>query len=140
MRHAIDQQIPADNTAGMMLPESPHTLPAAELLGRLRVSSAYGLSDDEVKKRRKRFGANTITSRRAASAMRLLLHQFKSPVVYLLGGAAGLAFYFGELEEGSGERARAPHVDVDFTRDLEASPPEEWHREMAIASSATCFN
>jgi P-type Ca2+ transporter type 2C len=33
--------------------------------------------------------------------MRLLLHQFKSPVVYLLGGAAGLAFYFGELEEGS---------------------------------------
>src|SRR5262249_15897884 len=26
------------------------------------------------------------------------------------------------------ERARARHVDVDFTRDLEASPPEEWRR------------
>jgi Ca2+-transporting ATPase len=84
-----------------MLPESPHALPVAELLRRLCVSSTAGLSDDEIKKRQKRFGPNTITSRRAASAMRLLLHQFKSPVVYLLGAAAGLAFYFGELEEGS---------------------------------------
>ncbi|BCH31944.1 hypothetical protein MesoLjLc_38740 [Mesorhizobium sp. L-8-10] len=84
----------------MMLPETPHALPAAELLRRLLVSSADGLSDDEICKRRRRFGSNTISSRRAASVMRLLLHQFTSPVVYLLGGAAGLAFYFGELEEG----------------------------------------
>jgi hypothetical protein len=28
------------------------------------------------------------------------------------------------------ERARARHVDVDFTRDLEASPPEEWRLEI----------
>ena len=28
------------------------------------------------------------------------------------------------------ERARARHVDIDFTRDLEASPPEEWCREI----------
>jgi hypothetical protein len=28
------------------------------------------------------------------------------------------------------ERARARHVDVDFTRDLKASPPEEWRREI----------
>jgi hypothetical protein len=28
------------------------------------------------------------------------------------------------------ERARARHVDVDFTRELEASPPEEWRREI----------
>ncbi|EHK52650.1 hypothetical protein [Allomesorhizobium alhagi] len=28
------------------------------------------------------------------------------------------------------QRARARHVDVDFKRDLEASPPEEWRREI----------
>ena len=28
------------------------------------------------------------------------------------------------------QRARARHVNVDFTRDLEASPPEEWGREI----------
>src|SRR5262249_12431971 len=27
-------------------------------------------------------------------------------------------------------RARARHVDVDFTRDLDASPPEDWGREI----------
>jgi Ca2+-transporting ATPase len=44
--------------------------------------------------------ANTIVSRRKAIGVVLLLHQFQSPVVYLLGAAAALAFYFGELEEG----------------------------------------
>ncbi|MFD0645254.1 MULTISPECIES: cation-translocating P-type ATPase [unclassified Bradyrhizobium] len=73
----------------------------AELLAQLRVSSAEGLSEAEVSARRKHFGANTIASRRPAGVLRLLVHQFKSPVVYLLSGAAGLAFYFGELEEGS---------------------------------------
>ena len=28
------------------------------------------------------------------------------------------------------ERARARHVDVEFTRDLEAGPPEEWRQEI----------
>jgi hypothetical protein len=31
---------------------------------------------------------------------------------------------------GVRNRARARHVDVYFTRDLEASPPEEWGREI----------
>jgi P-type Ca2+ transporter type 2C len=122
MRHAIDQQIPAANGARTMLPESPHALPVGELLRRLWVSSADGLSDDEIKKRRKRFGPNTITSRRAASAMRLLLHQFKSPVVYLLSGAAGLAFYFGELEEGSAIVAvLAINALIGFVTELKAA-------------------
>jgi hypothetical protein len=28
------------------------------------------------------------------------------------------------------QRARARHVDVEFTRDLEANPPEEWRRDI----------
>lgn len=101
MMRAIETPTPPDNTTCIMLPVNPHALPSTELLLRLQVSGAEGLSDDEVNKRQKLFGSNTITSRRAASAVRLLLHQFYSAVVYLLGGAAGLAFYFGELDEGS---------------------------------------
>ncbi len=62
---------------------------------------AAGISEEEVKRRLRTFGPNTIVSRRRASALFLLLHQFRSPVVYLLSAAAGLAFYFGELEEGA---------------------------------------
>lgn len=28
------------------------------------------------------------------------------------------------------QRARARHIDIDFTRDLDAAPPEEWRREI----------
>ncbi len=109
-----------------MLPESPHALPVAELLWQLSVSVAEGLSDDEVNVRRKRFGPNTMTSRHATSAMDLLLHQFKSPVVYLLDGAAGLAFYFGELKEsGVIIAVLAINALIGFMTELEAARSTE---------------
>ncbi|TPQ35606.1 ATPase [Bradyrhizobium guangdongense] len=105
-----------------MLPESPHALPVADLLRQLRVSGAEGLSDTEINARRKRFGTNTITSRQATGVMRLLLHQFKSSVVYLLSCAAGLAFYFGELEEGSAIIAvLAINALIGFVTELRAA-------------------
>ncbi|WP_367401179.1 cation-translocating P-type ATPase [Bradyrhizobium sp. WYCCWR 13022] len=104
-----------------ILPEYPHALPVTELLSQLRVSGAEGLSETEVSARRKHFGANTIASRRPAGAMRLLLHQFRSPVVYLLSGAAGLALYFGELEEGSAIVAvLAINTLIGFVTELKA--------------------
>ncbi|HET9717982.1 MAG TPA: cation-transporting P-type ATPase, partial [Pseudolabrys sp.] len=122
MRHAIDQQSPAGSAAPVILPENPHALPVAEVLRRLQVFPAEGLSEAEVGERRKRFGPNLIGSRRTASAIGLLLHQFKSPVVYLLGAAAGLAFYFGELEEGSAIVAvLAINALIGFVTELKAA-------------------
>jgi Ca2+-transporting ATPase len=77
-----------------------HALTAAEVLARLRVSGVTGLTDEEARARLKSYGPNTIVSRRKVSAVRVLLHQFQSPVVYLLAAAAVLAFYFAEWEEG----------------------------------------
>jgi Ca2+-transporting ATPase len=82
------------------LPDAVHAWPAAEVLARLGVAVHTGLASDAVKERQERFGRNTIVSRRKASAFVVLLHQFRSPVVYLLSAAAALALYFGELEEG----------------------------------------
>jgi P-type Ca2+ transporter type 2C len=85
----LDQKMPAI-----------HALTAAEVLARLRVSGVTGLTDEEARARLKSYGPNTIVSRRKVSAVRVLLHQFQSPVVYLLAAAAVLAFYFAEWEEG----------------------------------------
>jgi P-type Ca2+ transporter type 2C len=83
------------------VPHSPHGLPAAEVLARLGVSVAAGLAEPEARRRHESHGPNTIVSRRKVSAFAVLLHQFRSPVVYLLAGAAGLALYFGEWQEAS---------------------------------------
>jgi Ca2+-transporting ATPase len=83
------------------LPEAPHALTPAMALAALDVSAASGLSDAEVNRRRQNYGGNIIASRRKVSALTVFVHQFMSPVVYLLAAAAGLAFAFGELQEGS---------------------------------------
>jgi P-type Ca2+ transporter type 2C len=82
------------------LPSRPHALTATEVLAKLDVSSATGLSEEQVASRVNTFGPNTISVRRKISALSVLLHQFQSPVVYLLAFAAVLAIYFGESEEG----------------------------------------
>jgi len=81
--------------------ETPHALPASEVVARLDVAPAVGLDEAEVKRRLAACGANLIVARRQVSALSVLVHQFHSPVVYLLGAAAALAFYFGEWEEGA---------------------------------------
>jgi P-type Ca2+ transporter type 2C len=102
--------------------ERAHALPAAEVLARLGVTDADGLSDEEVRARRLRFGPNTITTRRAARLSLLLFHQFTSPVVYLLAAAAALAFYFGEVAEGGAIFAvLAVNAFIGFATELKAA-------------------
>ena len=87
-------------TALKTLPDAPHAQPAGGVLACLGVSASEGLADEEIRRRLKLFGSNTVVSTSKASGLIILLHQFQSPVVYLLSAAAALAFYFGELEEG----------------------------------------
>jgi Ca2+-transporting ATPase len=85
---------------GELLRDAYHALPAAEMLARLGVSVVAGLSDEQARSRLRQYGPNTIVARRRIGAFRVLLHQFQSPVVYLLAAAAALAFSFSEWEEG----------------------------------------
>jgi Ca2+-transporting ATPase len=83
------------------LPRRAHALPATEVLAQLGTTLVTGLGEDEAQRRIKLFETNTIASRRKISALTVFLHQFTSPVVYLLAAAAALALYFAEWEEGS---------------------------------------
>jgi Ca2+-transporting ATPase len=83
------------------LSAAPQARSASDVLAELGVSPGKGLRDEDVKRRLNVFGSNTVVSTRKANGLFILLHQFQSPVVYLLGAAAALAFYFGELEEGA---------------------------------------
>ena len=118
------------------LPKHPHSLSAGDLLARMGVSVMSGLPDEEAKGRQDAFGLNTIVSRRKANALLLLLHQFASPVVYLLSAAAALAFYFGELEEGSAIVAvLALNALIGFLTELKAARSIEALRALGTRSA-----
>lgn len=104
------------------LPEAPHALTPAATLAALDVSAEKGLSDGEVLRRRQIHGRNIIASRRKIGTLAVLAHQFVSPVVYLLAAAAGLAFAFGEIEEGSAITAvLAVNALIGFLTELKAA-------------------
>ena len=109
------------NNSGI-LPEAPHALTPAATLAALEVSAACGLFENDVQRRGAVHGPNTIVSRRKVSALMVFAHQFVSPVVFLLAGAAGLAFAFGELEEGAAIVAvLAVNALIGFVTELKAA-------------------
>jgi Ca2+-transporting ATPase len=81
---------------------NPWALPVEDVLEDLAVSPQQGLSEQDVKKRRERFGPNRLREAERRSVWDILASQFKSLVVLLLAAAALLAFAFGNrLESGA---------------------------------------
>ncbi len=60
-----------------------------------------GLSDEEAASRLARYGANTLPRRKPPSLMEIVLRQFRSPLIYLLGIAAGVSLVIGEVKDAA---------------------------------------
>lgn len=71
-----------------------------DVLDELNVSPDKGLSQQEVKKRRKEYGTNRLKKKEKKSALLILGYQFKSPIIVLLGIASILSFVFGRNVDG----------------------------------------
>jgi P-type Mg2+ transporter len=76
------------------------SLTPEQLLSNLR-ASREGLQPADAERRLKEYGANTIKAQRQASALRLLLSQFKSPLVLILIFAAIVSGIVGEWLDAS---------------------------------------
>jgi len=123
-------------TASAAIPNNPHALTAHEVLAALGVMPANGLADDEIRSRTETFGSNIIVSRRKIGAFSVLMHQFRSPVVYLLAAAAALALYFGEWEEGSAISAvLALNALIGFVTEIRAARSIEALRALGARSA-----
>ncbi|MGN6508979.1 MAG: cation-translocating P-type ATPase [Chitinophaga sp.] len=66
------------------------------LLKEFSTDPGKGLGGEEARRRLEEHGPNEISSARRMSPLMILLHQFKSPVVYLLVLAMGLSMFFQE--------------------------------------------
>jgi magnesium-transporting ATPase (P-type) len=73
-----------------------HALAPAEAVTIVASDLDRGLSLDEVARRRARYGANALPEPARRSSVAIFLSQFKSPLIYLLFGAAAIALALGE--------------------------------------------
>jgi Ca2+-transporting ATPase len=77
------------------LPDPPFSLEAAAVLAVLEVPPG-GLSSGEAARRLAVHGENRLAAPRRPGLLRLLLRQLRSPLLYLLLGAGGIALLLGE--------------------------------------------
>ena len=77
-----------------------HTRPVPLVLDELH-SSELGLSNAEAVRRLREGGGNILPERKADSAVEIFLRQFRSPLIYLLLGAAVVVLIMGEIVDGA---------------------------------------
>ncbi len=86
--------------AARFLPHSPWQPPIDDLLDELGVDPTAGLSPEEARRRRGRFGPNCIRSPATASPWQIFVAQFRSLIMGLLALAAIVAFAVHDVVEG----------------------------------------
>ena len=86
------QTIKGSRTASM----NWYQLPAEEVLEKLG-SSHNGLTEAEAERRLVEFGRNKLAEEERISRIRIIIHQFTSPLIYILMLAAGVAFVLREF-------------------------------------------
>ncbi len=87
-------------TGSMSPDDAPawHAMPAAAVL-RAVDSSLDGLTGPEIEARRLRSGSNALPEARRPSAVAVVIRQLRSPLIFLLFAAAGLATALGEVSD-----------------------------------------
>jgi calcium-translocating P-type ATPase len=75
-----------------------HALSEAEALKRLE-APAQGLRDEQVIERRQEFGRNVLPSKAPPTLGIIFLHQFLSPLIYVLLAAGVVAIFMGDVSD-----------------------------------------
>jgi len=91
---------PDSKSVSLNLPDQPWAKSAEKVLKDLQVELEQGLNKQEALNRRKRHGPNRLKKTKAKSAWKILIDQFASLIVVLLGLAAVVASVFGKWIEG----------------------------------------
>ena len=76
----------------------PHSHPTEDLLRSLDVSSDVGLSDDEVLRRRAKYGENRLQGKKKKSLAARFLDQFRDVMILILIAAALVSFVLACIE------------------------------------------
>lgn len=76
-----------------------HTQTSVDIARKLSVEPTTGLSGTDAKRRLEQYGPNELREKAGTPAWVLFLHQFKSPLIYVLLVAAIVATFLGEFKD-----------------------------------------
>lgn len=76
-----------------------HALNVDEVVDQQKSHIIQGLSSEEIKQRLSKFGKNSLPEPKRRSFLFIFFHQFLSPLIYLLLGAAGIAFFIHKAKD-----------------------------------------
>ncbi len=79
-------------------PISWHSISEEEVLQKLQ-TNLKGLNTYQVNERQKEFGRNVLPSRKPPTLFDVILHQFKSPLIYILLVASFIAILTGDIKD-----------------------------------------
>lgn len=77
-----------------------HALAEAEVIERLEITRD-GLGAARVEERQREFGRNVLPVRKPPTTLVILLHQFTSPLIYILLAAAVVAIGMGDVTDAA---------------------------------------
>ncbi len=84
----------------LTITENDYILSIEFFLKHLEVYPLFGLSENEVTYRTKKYGANIFKVKKAKSWTFIFLNQFLNPIIYILAAATILFFWFQKWLEG----------------------------------------
>ncbi len=76
-----------------------HNISWEEAVRKLKTDSKNGLSEKDVKERRREFGENLLPQEKSLPKIKLFLEQFKSPLIYILVIADVIVLFFKEFTD-----------------------------------------
>jgi len=78
-----------------------HKLTIKEVAKEFSTDVKEGLSEEEAKKRFRKYGPNKLSEEKGKSPLEIFISQFKSLLIVILIFAAIISFFFGDIVEGS---------------------------------------
>ncbi len=96
----MQEGTPINNADKKHRTENWHALTPRECMQRLGTHED-GLTEDEARDKARKFGKNKLGGKEGTSALELLLRQLKSPLIYLLTGAAAVSVIPGHYTDAA---------------------------------------
>lgn len=113
-----------------------HALTIDETVNKFQSDITQGLTETEASNRRAQFGANVYQAQKQKSLWQMLLHQFQSPIVYLLLVGTAVSLYFKDYVDAIAIMVVViVNAIIGFLMELQARNSMNALREMDVITS-----